>query len=355
MSAVLKPYLAITQIQLLGDLSLDDLVVKMQNTKQVAVDESVASSTTERQFGWDAFNQPGQTVLKLVIGSGTPLIILHGGAGDIAAFRAVQEQFSTPLWAVQPTPEAPLDSVDALAQFYFEKIKEARPGGPYRIAGFSASSMVTLCLAQLFEANEDEIVQLTFIDHFPMLFASSINGFTEAAETFAELLVYGQKAGVAMVADCCSRESAPARRTYGENLIAASQGRPSAANVVTSWEWIQKITEMNLRQIIDFAGGWGVWSSSLDAKARQAAARARVVEEIAKVQTPMSVLIANWGLRPVYGAEWNDLGVSLSERDISTVYFDAGHFDLFEKKEFSRNLEFDWVESTPEHELAEMV
>lgn len=112
---------------------------------------------------------------------------------------------------------------------------------------------------------------------------------------------------------------------------------------------------MNLRQIIDFAGGWGVWSSSLDAKARQAAARARVVEEIAKVQTPMSVLIANWGLRPVYGAEWNDLGVSLSERDISTVYFDAGHFDLFEKKEFSRNLEFDWVESTPEHELAEMV
>ncbi|KAJ7811280.1 polyketide synthase [Mycena olivaceomarginata] len=349
MSAALKPYLAITQIQLLGDLSLDDLVVKMQNTKQVAVDDSVASSTTEHQFAWDAFNQPGQTVLKLVIGSGTPLIILHGGAGDIAAFRAVQEQFSTPLWAVQPTPEAPLDSVDMLAQFYFEKIKEARPAGPYRIAGFSASSMVTLCLAQLFEANKDEIAQLTFIDHFPMLFTSSINGFTEATETFAELLVYGQKAGVVMVADCCSRESAPARRTYGENLIKASQGYPSAANVVTSWEWIQKITEMNLRQIIDFAGGWSVWSSSLNPKARQAAARARVVEEIAKVQTPMNVLIANWGLRPVYGAEWNDLGVSLSKRDIRTVYFDAGHFDLFEKKEFSRSLEFDWVE------LAEMV
>ncbi|KAJ7351379.1 polyketide synthase [Mycena albidolilacea] len=354
MSTALKPYLAITQIQLLGDLSLDDLVVKMKNTKQVAVDDSVASSTAERQFAWDAFNQPGQTVLKLVIGSGTPLIIFHGGAGDIAAFRAVQEQFSTPLWAVQPTPEAPLDSVDALAQFYFEKIKEARPAGPYRIAGFSASSMVTLRLAQLFEANEDEIAQLTFIDHFPMLFTSSINGFTEAAETFAELLVYGQKASVVVVTDCCSRESAPARRTYGENLIAASQGRPSATNAVTSWEWIQKLTEMNLRQIIDSAGGWGVWSSFLGAKARQAAARAWVAEEIAKVQTPMSVLIANRGLRPVYGTEWNDLGVLLSERDILTVHFDAGHFDLFEKKEFSRSLEFDWVESTPEHELAEI-
>ncbi|KAJ7153578.1 polyketide synthase [Mycena crocata] len=353
MSTALKPYLAITQIQLLGDLSLDDLVAKMGDTKHTSVDEPVAS-TSELAFAWDAFHQPGQTVLKLIIGSGTPIIILHGGAGDIAAFRAIQEQFTTPLWAVQPTPEAPLDTVDTLAQFYFEKIKVARPAGPYRIAGFSASSMVTLRLAQLMEANGDEIAQLAFVDHFPMIFTSAIHGFTEDVKTFDDLIMYGRKASVAMVADCCSRDSAPARRTYGENLVAASKGLPAAANAIESWEWIKKTTEMNLKQVVEFGGGWEVWAAT-DAKTREAAARRRMVDELAKIKTPMSALIANWGLRALLPAEWNDLGISFSGRDIRTTFYESGHFDIFEKPEFSRNFEFDWAEPKPEHKLATMV
>ncbi|KAF8920772.1 polyketide synthase [Mucidula mucida] len=353
MSTALKPYLAITQIQLLGDLSLDDLVAKMGDTKRTAVDEHVVS-TTERPFAWDALHQPGQTILKLIIGSGTPLIILHGGAGDIAAFRAIQEQFTTPLWAIQPTPEAPLDTVDTLAQFYFEKIKEARPAGPYRIAGFSASSMVTLRLAQLLEANEDEIVQLSFVDHFPMLFTSPVHGFTEDFKTFEELAIYGRQASVAMVADCCSRDSAPARRLYGENLVAASKGLPSAANALESWEWIKKTTAMNLKQVVELGGGWAVWAST-DAKTREATARRSMLEEIAKVRTPMTVLVANWGLRSLLSSDWNDLGISLSQRECQTSYYESGHFDIFEKSDFSRSLELDWVEPHPEHKLASMV
>jgi thioesterase domain-containing protein len=353
MSTALKPYLSITQIQLLGDLSLDDLVLKMRDTKQTAAEEPVAN-TTERPFAWDVLHQPGQTVLKLIIGSGTPLIIIHGGAGDIAAFRAIQEQFTTPLWAIQPTPEAPLDTVDTLAQFYFEKIKDARPAGPYRIAGFSASSMVTLRLAQLLEANEDEIAQLTFVDHHPMLFTSSVHGFTENVETFEDLTMYGRKASVAMVADCCSRDSALARRAYGENLVAASNGLPSAANAIESWEWIKKTTAMNLKQVVEFGGGWSVWAST-DANTREDAARRRMVDEIAKVRTPMTVLIGNWGLRSLLGPDWNDLGVSRGQRETRTVYFDSGHFDIFEKADFSRSLEFDWAAPQPEHKLASMV
>ncbi|KAF8178693.1 polyketide synthase [Mycena galopus ATCC 62051] len=353
MSTALKPYMSISQIQLLGDLSLEDLVLKMQNTKQTTVDEPVVNAT-ERPFAWDALHQPGQTVLKLIIGSGTPLIILHGGAGDIAAFRAIQEQFSTPLWAIQPTPEAPLDTVDTLAQFYFEKIKEARPAGPYRIAGFSASSMTTLRLAQLLEANEDEIVQLTFVDHHPMVFTSPLHGFTADVQTFEDLILYGRKASVAMVADCCSRDSAPARRTYGDNLVAASEGRPSAANALESWEWIKKTTEMNLKQVVEFGGGWSAWAAT-DAKTREEAARRHMVEEIAKVRTPINALIANWGLRSLLGLDWSDLGVSYSQRETRTQYFDSGHFDIFEKADFSRSLEFDWVDPQPSHELATMV
>ncbi|KAF8149650.1 polyketide synthase [Mycena galopus ATCC 62051] len=347
MSTALKPYLKITQIQLLGDLSLDDLVSRMRDTEQTVIEASVPT-TTEKPFAWDALNQPGQTVLKLVIGSGIPLIVLHGGAGDIAAFRAIQEQFTTPLWAIQPTPDAPLENVDTLAQFYFEKIKEARPAGPYRIAGFSASSMVTLRLVRLLEANEDEIAQFTFIDHFPMIFATALHGFFENVASFEDLLTFGRKAGVAMTAYCCARDSAPIRRTYGENLIAASHGLPCTQNALESWEWITRLSATNLRTLVEFAGGWSVWASA-DGVARAKAARDRVVAEITNIRSPINVLIANSGLRALLGPEWNDLGVSLAQRDTRIVYFEAGHFDLFQNADFSHSLEFDWVDLQQPH------
>ncbi|KAJ7842961.1 polyketide synthase [Mycena olivaceomarginata] len=341
LSTGLKPYLAITQIQLLGDLSLDDLVSRMGDIKHTAAEAPVDGSA--ELFAWDAFNQPGQTLLKLVVGSGIPLIILHGGAGDVAAFRAIQEQFTTPLWALQPTQDAPLESVAGLAQFYFEHIKEARPAGPYRIAGFSASSMVTLHLAQLLEASGDEILQLTFVDHFPLLFTSPVHGFTSDFKTFEELTLATRKASVAMVADCCSRDPTYTRRAYGEKLIAASQGLPSAANALDAWEWIKTMQGIYLKQVIEFGGGLAVWETFADAKTRAEAARRQLVDEIAKVKAPISALIANWGLRVLLPPSWSDLGVSLAQREIRTLYYDAGHFDIFEKADFSRDLELGWT------------
>ncbi|KAJ7808958.1 polyketide synthase [Mycena olivaceomarginata] len=312
MSTALKPYMAITQIQLLGDLSLDDLVSKMGDAKPVVMVEESVSSSTEQPFAWDAFNQPGQSLLKLIIGSGIPLIMIHGGAGDISAFRAIQEQFTTPLWAIQPTPDSPLDTVDTLAQFYLEKIKEARPTGPYRIGGFSGSSMITLRLVQLLEANGDEILQLSFVDHFPMLFTSPIHGLTEAFSTIEDLFTYGLKATVDMIADCCSRDASPARRAHGDNLIAAWKGLPTTVNALRTWEWTQKFTPINMKQMVEFAGGKAVWAST-DAATRQAAMRRSIVDQLAKVRAPITVLIANRGLSALLPAEWEDLGVSLSK------------------------------------------
>ncbi|KAF8184611.1 hypothetical protein K438DRAFT_1974396 [Mycena galopus ATCC 62051] len=115
--------MSISQIQLLGDLSLEDLL-KMQNTKQTTVDEPVVNAT-ERPFAWDGLHQPGQTVLKL-------------GAEPRSSFFTVVREIL--LLSGPSKSKAPLDTVDTLAQFYFEKIKEAQPAGPYRIAGFSALS-----------------------------------------------------------------------------------------------------------------------------------------------------------------------------------------------------------------------
>ncbi|KAJ6494580.1 polyketide synthase [Mycena sanguinolenta] len=348
MSTALKPYLAITQIQLLGDLSLDDIVSKMREAKHAPA--APVDSNAEQVFRWEAFNEPGETLVKLVAGPGIPLIILHGGAGDIAAFRAIQEQFTTPLWAIQPTRDAPLESVYGLAQFYFERIKEERPTGPYRIAGFSASSMITLRLAQLLEANGDEILQLCFVDHFPLLFTSNFHAFTSDFKTFDDLTASTRQASVGMVADCCSRDSSHIRRTYGEKLIAASQGLPSNPNAIDAWEWIKTMQGIYLNRIIEFGGGLDAWASLPDPETRGEAARRRLIDEIAKVRAPITVHIANWGLRSLLPLIWKDLGVGQAHRDIRVFYYDAGHFDLFEKADFSRSLELDWTGPQPELE-----
>lgn len=323
----------------------------MRNTKQKV--EAPTTSTMGRPFAWDALHQPGQTILKLVIGSGTPLIILHGGAGDVTTFRAIQEQFTTPLWAIQPTPETPMDSIDILAHFYFEQIKKARPAGPYRIAGFSASSMVTLRLVQLLEANKDEVVQLTFIDHFPILFSSPLHHLVKSFDTFAEISEYAAVATVNMISDPCSRDSSTARQNYGENLVAASKGFSASATATESWKMIRQVTSMNMKQVVDFAGGWPVWAS-LDNKGREVVVRRRLIDEVNKIRTSVTTYIANKGLVVLLPADWQDFGVSFCSANNRVIHYDSGHFDIFEHADFSRSLELNWVAPTV-HKLSPII
>ncbi|KAK7039743.1 polyketide synthase [Favolaschia claudopus] len=354
LSTALKPYMAITQIQLLGDVSLEDLVLKMQQTEKTSVAEEAIPLLAEKPFAWDSFNQSGQTLLKLIIGTGTPLIMIHGGAGDIAAFRAIQEQFTTPLWALQPTPETPLDSVESIAQFYFAKIKEARSAGPYRIGAFSASSLLAVRLVQLLERTDD-VVQFTFVDHFPMIFTSAVHGSSEKANNADDLVTLGAAANVDIIATCCKQDALPARRAYGENVIAASRGLDCPTNAQTSWEWIQRLTPLNMEQLIIFIGGRTRWNS-MSAPARGKVMQQSMITEFTKIRAPMNVYIAKSGIQLVMPQEWSDYGVSLTQQDIHVEYFDAGHFDIFEKAEFSHALEFDWVEAaSEEHQLARMV
>ncbi|KAK7039778.1 polyketide synthase [Favolaschia claudopus] len=354
LSTALRPYMAVTQIQLLGDVSLEDLVLKMQQTEQTSVVEEATSPLAEKPFAWDAFNQSGQTLLKLIIGSGTPLIMIHGGAGDIAAFRAIQEQFTTPLWALQPTPETPLDSVESIAQFYFARIKEARPAGPYRIGAFSASSLLAVRLVQLLEMTDD-VVQFTFVDHFPMIFTSAVHGSSEKANNADDLFTLGAAASVDVIANCCKQDALPARRAYGENVIAASKGLDCPTNAQTSWEWIQRLTPLNMEQLVIFIGGKTCWNS-MSAFTRGKIMQQSIITEFTKIRGPINVYIAKSGIQMIMPQEWSDYGVSLTQQDIHVEYFDAGHFDIFEKAKFSHALEFDWVKAAPEeHKLARMV
>ncbi|KAK0461849.1 KR domain-containing protein [Desarmillaria tabescens] len=167
LSVSLRHFLPITQLQLLGDISLRDILTLIRRTTNPIKDN-------RKLFDWRKLNLPGETVVKLVDTEGIPLVIIHGASGIILAFKGMQEVFDTPLYACQITPDTPVSSLQSMALFYFQKIKLAVPNGPYRLAGYCGTCLLTLEIARNFESNGDEIVQLAFVDYSPALYTSPI-------------------------------------------------------------------------------------------------------------------------------------------------------------------------------------
>ncbi|GBE89507.1 hypothetical protein SCP_1601690 [Sparassis crispa] len=169
----LRPFLVISQMQLLNNLSLSDIERLAEASKQSVAPAQAAPVGTF--YKWDdMLHKEGQALVKLVDLGDTPLILIHGASGSILPFISIQEKFSTSLWALQTTPDTPTHSIKAWAAFYLEQVREAQPKGPYRIGAFCASSTIALMMAHLIEESGDTVGELCFLDHSPLLFVSPL-------------------------------------------------------------------------------------------------------------------------------------------------------------------------------------
>ncbi len=107
-----------------------------------------------------------------------PISDISLGAGGLYfEYVFFADKFRSAVWTMTVTPDTPLTSLREMAAFYFAKIKEERPNGPYRLASYSASSLLLVVLVKLFEDNGDEVVQATMLDHFPAMFVHLANKF----------------------------------------------------------------------------------------------------------------------------------------------------------------------------------
>ncbi|XP_053145655.1 fatty acid synthase [Hemicordylus capensis] len=89
-------------------------------------------------------NPDGPTILQLneVQSTEPPLFLIHPIEGSLTVFNTLASKLSIPIYGLQCTKAAPLDSIQSLASYYIGCIKQVQPEGPYRISGYSFGACV---------------------------------------------------------------------------------------------------------------------------------------------------------------------------------------------------------------------
>ncbi|XP_039596427.1 fatty acid synthase [Polypterus senegalus] len=134
--------------------------------KQTSVEESRPSPLkktgsvplTEMDLSVLLVNPDDPTIkcLNEVEGTERPLFLVHPIEGSIAAFRTLTSKLNVPCYGLQCTRAAPLDSIQSLASYYIQCVKQVQPEGPYRIAGYSFGACVAFEMCSQLQAVQQD-------------------------------------------------------------------------------------------------------------------------------------------------------------------------------------------------------
>ncbi|KAJ7214322.1 hypothetical protein GGX14DRAFT_550479 [Mycena pura] len=162
----LQPHLEVTQMQLLGQATWNELLVTRHNSRRLrpspaATTNSNSNSATEHLIA-----------IRNGRGFGPPLICIPGGNGTAAPFFGLSTSGTKDVWALQVTETTPMSSLSELAEFWKRQIYKRRAHGPYRIAAYSAGTVLSVLLVKMLETDGHAVEQLIFIDYSPGLWAN---------------------------------------------------------------------------------------------------------------------------------------------------------------------------------------
>lgn len=104
-----------------------------------------------------------------------PLFLVHAIEGFVDALTPLASRLDVPVWGLQCTADAPLESLPGLAAFYVKTLKTVQPSGPYTIAGYSFGAAIAFEMVIEIEKQGDS-AQLIMIDGSPQY----VNWFTNA-------------------------------------------------------------------------------------------------------------------------------------------------------------------------------
>ncbi|XP_046659342.1 fatty acid synthase isoform X2 [Homalodisca vitripennis] len=142
-----------------------------------ATDAAPVKDTTQVQFQ-AAELVPKETLKQLPSksNSGTPIFIVHPIEGVVTALQALAAQLPCPVYGLQCTTQAPLESIQKLAAFYIQQVKTVQKSGPYVLSGYSFGACVAFEMALLLEKSKEKVT-LVLLDGSPTYVASHTGNY----------------------------------------------------------------------------------------------------------------------------------------------------------------------------------
>uniref|UniRef100_A0A8B9MP92 Fatty acid synthase n=1 Tax=Accipiter nisus TaxID=211598 RepID=A0A8B9MP92_9AVES len=145
-------------------------------------------------------NPEGPTITRLndVQSTERPLFLVHPIEGSIAVFYTLASRLHMPCYGFQCTKAAPLDSIQSLAAYYIDCMKQIQPEGPYRIAGYSFGACVAFEMCSQLQAQQNASHALNSL----FLFDGSHSFVAAYTQSYRAKLTEGNEAALETEALC---------------------------------------------------------------------------------------------------------------------------------------------------------
>ncbi|NXO90855.1 FAS synthase, partial [Certhia brachydactyla] len=145
-------------------------------------------------------NPEGPTITRLndVQSMERPLFLVHPIEGSIAVFYTLASKLHMPCYGLQCTKAAPLDSIQSLAAYYIDCMKQIQPEGPYRIAGYSFGACVAFEMCSQLQAQQNASHALNSL----FLFDGSHSFVAAYTQSYRAKLTQGNEAALETEALC---------------------------------------------------------------------------------------------------------------------------------------------------------
>ena len=92
------------------------------------------------------------------------LYFWYSVSGLVKPLESLVSNIESPVYGLQCTVDAPLESINDLASFYITHIQSVQAKGPYHIAGYSFGASVAFEVATQLESQGEEVASLVMLD-----------------------------------------------------------------------------------------------------------------------------------------------------------------------------------------------
>ncbi|HLM25144.1 MAG TPA: condensation domain-containing protein, partial [Pyrinomonadaceae bacterium] len=145
--------------------------IKKQFGREVSLSFLLQSPTIESLAG--VLRQDATTLQRSALvpirseGTRAPFFCVHPVGGNVLCYAALARQLGPeqPFYAFQ-SPVLEQHTIEALAEYYLQKLRAVQPHGPYRLGGWSMGGVVAFEMARQLAAEGDRVQLLALIDSY---------------------------------------------------------------------------------------------------------------------------------------------------------------------------------------------